>query len=95
MLDLRSKLRNLDGAELVLGSGGWGLEWQEVRPKRSDQAIPRGLLLVHITVFIVNKPESVLKMYPEYLIEWVISICDLQLKVYRSFIHHIIQIDSL
>ena len=46
--------------ELVLGSGGWGLESGEVRPRGPDQAIPRGLPLVHITVFIVNKPETFL-----------------------------------
>lgn len=89
------KLRNLDGAGA--GAGKWwvglrvaGKSGPEVQIKPSQGVC----FLVHITVFIVNKPETFLKMCPEYLIERVISICDLQLKVYRSFIHHY-SIDSL
>lgn len=76
----------------VVGSSG--LEWQgKSDPKGPDHARLRGLPLYH----------SVYSKYTLHfwncalssLIEWVISICDLQLKMCRSFIHHIIQIDSL
>lgn len=74
------------------GAGKWWVGLRvagEVRPRVRSKPSQGVCFLVHITVFIVNKPEAFFKkMCPEYLIERVISICDLQLKVYRSFIHH-------